>query len=143
MFAGSESMIIRRVRPEVYRTAQGYPLFATFFRSREIISQNENELVVRVGSTLWGYPTTWIGKGKKVKNESIEFVQTDGLLKGLVALWKFEDSGSSTKVTIAFHFDLAIPGVGSGLEWLIGNYKVKRTARMILLALKEASETAT
>jgi len=136
-------MIIRRARPEVYQVAERYPLFATFCRSREILVQNESELVVRVGSTLWGYPTTWIGQGKKVKNETIEFVQTDGFLKGLVALWKFEDTGSSTKVTIAFRFNLAIPGIGHGLEWLIGNYKVKRTARMILLALKEASETAT
>ena len=143
MFTGSESITIQRPRPEVYRTAERYPLFATFFRSREILAQSEDELVVRVGSTLWGYPTTWVGRGQKTRNESIEFVQTDGLLKGLVALWRFEDSGSSTKVTIAFHFSLAIPGISYGLEWLIGSYKVKHTVRMILLALKEASETAT
>lgn len=136
-------MIIRRARPEVYRIAERYPLFATFFRSREILAQSEQELVVRVGSTLWGYPTTWIGRGKKIKNESIEFVQTDGLLKGLVALWKLEDTGSSTKVTIAFHFNLAIPAIGHALEWLIGTYKVKRTVRLILLAMKKECETAT
>jgi ribosome-associated toxin RatA of RatAB toxin-antitoxin module len=143
MFTGAESIVIRRPRAEVYRIAERYPLFATFYRSREILAQSETEQVVKVGSTLWGYPTTWTGRGHKVKNESIEFVQTDGLLKGLVALWKFEEMESSTKVTIAIHFHLAISGIGYGLEWLIGNYKVKPTVRMILLALKEVSETAT
>ncbi len=140
MFVGSESAVIGRQRREVYQVAETYPLFATCFRAREILAQSHDELVVRVGSSIWGYPTTWIGRGTKTKNQSIAFVQTDGLLKGLSALWKFEDVESFTKVTITFRFALQIRGIGPILEMLIGEFKVKPTVKMILRLLKKASE---
>jgi ribosome-associated toxin RatA of RatAB toxin-antitoxin module len=143
MFTGSEAAVIQRGRQEVYRLAETYPLFATGFRAGEILAQSPDEIVVKVGSSIWGYPTTWIGRGTKTKDESIAFVQTDGLLKGLQALWKFEDVESFTKVTITFHFTLRIPGIGPLLELLIGELKVKPTVKMILRSLKKASEEET
>ena len=143
MFVASESAVIQRRRPQVYQVAETYPLFATGFRAGEILSQSPDELVVKVGSSIWGYPTTWIGRGTKMKDQSIAFIQTDGLLKGLQALWKFEDVESFTKVTITFRFTLDIPGIGPLVESLIGKLKVKPTVKMILRSLKKASEEKT
>jgi ribosome-associated toxin RatA of RatAB toxin-antitoxin module len=139
MYEGSESAVIERPRQKVYQVAETYPLFATGFRAREILVQSQDELVVKVGSSICGYPTTWIGRGTKLKDHSIAFIQTDGLLKGLQAFWKFEDVETSTRVTISFCFTLQIPGIGSTLELLIGEFKVKPTVKMILRSLKKAS----
>ena len=142
MFASSESVLVNKDRKHVYGVAETYPQFAKFFRLGETLKQNDKEMVVRIGSTICGFPTTWIGHGRKTKFETIEFVQTEGLLKGLVAVWKFEDKGGSTGVTISSRFALNVPVAGGLLEWLIGTFKVKKTVRMILEALKEEAESS-
>lgn len=141
MFANTQSIIINRNRKYVYTVAETYPKFATFYQIRETISQSDDEMIVKVGSTLFGFPTSWIGQGKKTKFESIEFIQIEGILKGLIACWKFEETGLSTKVTISSKFILSIPLFGKLLEWIIGTFKVKKTVKLILEALKKEAES--
>ena len=141
MFSSSESVLVNRDRKHVYSVAETYPQFARFFRFGEILKQNDHEMIVKIGSTICGLHTSWVGHGKKIKFESIEFVQTEGLLKGLVAVWKFQDHDKSTEVTISSSFNLKVPLAGEPLEWLLGTFKVRKTVRMILEALKKEAES--
>ena len=140
MFKSSESILIGRDRKHVYRIAESYPLFAVFYQSKEILKQNEKEMVVKIGSKILGFPTSWTGHGKKTQFESIEFVQIEGLLKGLVAAWKFRDLGEFTEVTIDSSFNMDVPVLGRLLEWFMGTFKVKKTMALILKALKAEAE---
>lgn len=142
MFSCSESIIVNARRERVYRAAEDYPRFATFYTAGEILENTEHAMVVRVTSTLCGIPISWKGHGKKVPFESIEFVQTEGLLKGLTALWTFRDQDHMCRVTIDSRFSLKIPAIGKLAEHLIGKYKVQKTITMILEALKRRAESA-
>lgn len=142
MFKSSESLLVHRDRKRVYGVAETYPNFAEFFRERVTLKNNDQEMIVKIGSTLFGIPTSWVGYGKKKQFESIEFIQTEGLLKGLIAVWRFRDHHAGTEVTINSSFSLNIPVLGKPLEWFIGTLKVKKTVRMILKALKKEAESA-
>jgi ribosome-associated toxin RatA of RatAB toxin-antitoxin module len=142
VFSCSESILINETREQVYRVAEEYPRFATFYKAGEILENTDRTTVVRITSTLCGIPISWRGHGKKVPQESIEFVQTEGLLKGLSALWTFRDHNQICRVTIESHFSLEIPVVGRLVEQLLGRYKVRKTIRLILTALKHRAEPA-
>lgn len=142
MFSCSETIIVNEKREQVYRAAEEYPRFATFYTAGEILENTERAMVVRITSTLCGIPISWNGHGKKVPYDSIEFVQTEGLLKGLTARWTFRDHNHSCRVTIDSRFSLNIPIIGKLVEQLIGTYKVRKTITMILEALKHRVESA-
>lgn len=142
MFSCSESIIVNATRAHVYRVAEEYPLFATFYKAGTILENTERTMVVRITSTLCGIPVSWDGRGKKVPYESIEFLQTQGLLKGLTALWRFRDHNQACCVTIDSRFSLRLPIAGTLVEQLLGRYKVRKTIKLILEALKHRAERA-
>jgi len=141
MYTCEESIIINKPRQYVFAVAETYPLFVTFYRSREILFQDAQTMTVRIGSEILGMKTSWIGEGRKKRFESIEFTQTQGIFKGLLAVWNFEDRSSDvTSVTIHIRFSLNLPMIGKFLEQFLGNVKVKKTIRGILMELKRESE---
>jgi len=142
VFSCSESIIVNATRAHVYRVAEEYPRFATFYTAGEILENTERTVAVRITSTLCGIPISWRGHGTKVPYESIEFVQTEGLLKGLTALWTFRDHNQKCCVTIDSRFRLRIPIFGGLAEQLLGRYKVRKTIKLILEALKHRAEPA-
>ena len=142
VFSCSETILINEAREHVYHAAEEYPRFATFYTAGEILENTQHAMVVRITSTLCGIPISWRGHGKKTPYDSIEFVQTEGLLKGLTALWTFEDHNRSCRVTIDSRFSLNVPIIGKLAEHLIGKYKVHATIKMILEALKRRAESA-
>jgi ribosome-associated toxin RatA of RatAB toxin-antitoxin module len=97
---------------------------------------------VRVGSTVLGVPTTWVGEGRKTPFEKIEFTQIQGLFKGLTATWRFTDAKADTVVSIHICFAFPIPVIGGSLAKLIGNLTVRKTVRKILAELKREAEAS-
>lgn len=141
MFTCQDSIIIDKVRGHVYRIAETYPHFVRFYRCGEILHQDDKIIKVKVGAKFFGIPTSWIGEGIKKKFETIEFTQTQGLFKGLVALWTFKEAGETTIVSIKINFNFNIPIIGSFLERLLGEKMVAKTIQGILKELKRESET--
>ena len=142
MLQGSTSILVDRELPQVYRIAETYPHFATFYHTRETLFSNEREVTVRVGSSLLGIPIQWIGHGQKVPLRSIEYQQTEGLMKGLVVLWEFDAVGSATRVTLTWNLKSTSFSPLRLVQWLIGKAKVKATVQRILRALKSQAESA-
>lgn len=143
MFTCQDSITIDRTRGHVFRIAETYPHFVRFYKSGEILHQDDENITVKVGASFFGVPTSWIGEGKKRRFETIEFTQTQGLFKGLVALWTFRDAGQSTTVSIKINFSFDVPIAGRFLEHLLGKKMVAKTIAGILKELKRESEAIT
>src|SRR5579862_7374873 len=106
MYTDRISIKIDRPRKHVFQIAETYPRLVSFYKSGEILYQDDKCIKVRVTSNIFGIPTSWEGKGEKKKYESIEYIQTRGLFKGLVAAWHFKDADESTVVSIRVSFAL-------------------------------------
>jgi hypothetical protein len=83
---------------------------------------------------LFGFiPVRWIGEGKKIKDRSINYVQTSGLLKGLTADWEFiEINPVLTKVQIILSFNSCF------IFSLFLRYFLTNTSQQLLKDLKIA-----
>jgi ribosome-associated toxin RatA of RatAB toxin-antitoxin module len=98
---------------------------------------------VRIGSTILGLPTSWIGEGKKTRFDSIEFLQTEGFFKGLLAKWTFVSlSPSATQVTIHIQLQMTVPLIGALVERILATVKIRPTVKGILAELKRAAESS-
>ncbi|GEM_PF-6647680 len=122
----------------VYQTAEQYPLFVSFFKEREILSQNENEMTIRVGYSILGIPVRWTGHGIKDPLRSIRFRQTEGPLKGLTANWLFEPLGenNTTRVIIQSQFQFKMSICGFWVKMV-----VEKNIKRILKELKRTVES--
>ena len=122
----------------VYQTAEQYPLFVSFFKERRILSQNENEMTVKVGYFVLGIPIRCTGHGVKERPKAIRFRQTEGPLKGLTANWLFESlgEGNATRVIIQSRLPFKIPV----LDWWV-KMIVRRNIKRILADLRETVES--
>lgn len=140
MFECHDSITIDRKKELVFKTAETYPLFVRFFRYGEILYQDDEMIKVKIGAKIFGIPTSWIGEGKKKKFEKIEFIQTQGLFKGLIATWSFKEMGESTIFSIHIKFKFNIPLVGKLLENYFGTKMVAKTIQGILREMKREAE---
>lgn len=124
---------------KVYQTAETYPLFVESFQDKRILSSNEEALRVRITNIFFNVPLTWEGEGKKKKNESISWIQTNGLLKGLRADWIFAPiEDSKTEVTIKGEF--SAEGVTGIFLNFIAPALIAKATNRILKSLKLAAE---
>lgn len=141
MYRGARSILINAPVTSVFRVAETYPRFVSFFLpASQVKRSSEKHSVVDVHAKLLGFlPTRWIGKGRKKTYRYIYFRQTHGLFKGLHAIWKFRKNSNQTSVTIYTTFEK--PTLGIILEWLLGFLVVELTTNKILKELKRVSET--
>ncbi len=127
----------------VYKIAETYPCFVSFFSSdSRIIRSTDEEMQVEVYTKLLGlFPTKWTGLGKKVRHRQITFTQTQGLFKGLTAIWSFQEVPDGTEVSIETSFSK--PKIGILGEWVLGRFLVEKTTRKILQELKNKASLDT
>src|SRR3990167_8469696 len=106
MFTGTQSIFINGNKKKVYEVAQTYPSFVRFFlKGSRVLQETDNTMEVEVHAKWFGfYKTKWQGYGKKDPCNLIHFTQTQGLFKGLIALWRFEETSGGTHVTIETTF---------------------------------------
>jgi ribosome-associated toxin RatA of RatAB toxin-antitoxin module len=119
----------------VYKIAEQYPAFVKHYTVKSNDENTETLISVTVGYEVMGIAFKWRGLGKKVKNKSILYTQTDGLLKGLTAHWIFNKSGNETsivEINTTYHTSVF-------LKWFFER-QVKATIRNILNDLKSACE---
>ncbi len=140
MFTGAQSIAISANQKEVFSIAETYPKFVgCFLPQSQIINQSNNRMEVKVCSKLLGfYRTEWYGQGTKKPYREIFFEQTEGLFKGLTAVWIFEENDGITKATITTTFSK--PTLGKFLEYCLGKLIVEGTTREILRELKNKAE---
>lgn len=140
MYKGVQSILIRAPRKKVYEIAEKYPSFVRFFskRSRIVEQSNQHSYVVVCSRLLGLFPKRWRGRGVKKRYRKIEFVQTEGLFKGLKAIWLFKNLKNGTRVFIRTSFSK--PRIGNVGEWFLGRLLVESTTRKILSELKYAAE---
>lgn len=138
MFNGVQTIIIPFERKTVYEAAETYPYFVSFFsKNSKVIEQNDVYVKVEVHTKLLGFfPTKWEGIGKKQRYQSIYYTQTQGLFKGLTAVWNFEDLNNGTRVSIRSTFSK----LGLLDKWLLGKFVVESTTQRILAELKHYLE---
>jgi ribosome-associated toxin RatA of RatAB toxin-antitoxin module len=129
------SILIDSPIQKVYKTAETYPTFVKFYTIKSIIENNDNRLVVDVGYRLFGFSIHWIGMGDKIKFHSINYVQTEGFLKGMRANWNFISEGNKTRVSI----DIEIKKSILFLNWFIKK-RVQKISNGILQDLKDTTE---
>ncbi len=132
MFIKSSILIDSPVE-EVYRVAELYPSFVKFYVRKFVIENSVDEIRVAVGYKLFGFPVYWNGTGKKNKNHSISYIQTDGFLKGMKADWEFIPERGKTQVSININSNKSIPL----FNWFIRK-TLKDVSNRILLDLEEA-----
>lgn len=141
MFKGNQSILICAEKEHVYQIAVTYPRFVSFFsKGSQVLAEDERSMSVLVCTKLLGFfPTRWIGHGMKQPFQSIEFIQEQGVFKGLKAVWTFSETHQGTLVTIATTFSKKLlPPFG---EKVLGTLIVEKTTKKILLELKRAAET--
>lgn len=137
-----ETLIVNAKLEDVFCVAERYPTFVRSFRKSTVLSRDAKSMTFEIGSSLFGIPITWLGRGHKRPYSHIKFVQLQGILKGLRATWYFEESSPGvTKITIMTNFKVRVPIVGKLLQWILAN-KVARTTRAILSDLKLVAEIA-
>lgn len=139
MLETEKSTIINQNLEKVYAIAETYPEFVSFYKEKKILFQDERILTVKMSASFYGVVLTWKGEGIKTKNKSIEFSQTQGLLKGLKAIWIFERlENNLTKVTIKTIINFN--SIGKMFEKIIVNLLVSKTTSKILSSLKYVAE---
>lgn len=127
----------------VFHTAARYPLFVSHFKERKILAQDQDDITIQAGYSLCGIlPVRWVGHGKKDPYKAITWEQTQGLLKGMRAYWRFDDLGNQTQVSIKTQVTIPLPIVGKLMEWAVGGI-VSKNVRGILKSLKQAAEQRT
>lgn len=137
MFKTSCSIIISAPLPFVYQTALTYPAFCSLYRPGScILRQDEKTVEVQINSTFLGKPLTWYGYGVKTKNRKIEYTQVSGLLKGLKAVWLFEQAMDKTKVSTMVTFQKGPWPLSFFLERFFGKLGVEPTIAQNLNDLK-------
>ena len=135
------SIDIHKDAQGVFKVAETYPLFVTFFNKKIILQSSSAELNVRVGMNRYGINFVWEGIGRKEFPRRISFVQTKGLLKGLKAIWEFQQTGPGTcHASIHSEFTKKFPIIGSLVEGPLSKYLVEKTTVKILQELKKACE---
>lgn len=140
MFETESSIDIAGSLEKVYAIAETYPRFVPFYEIKEILFEDEEKIIVKISSSFYGIKLTWEGEGLKNKNNSINFIQTKGLLKGLKARWTFEDLKDNTvKVSIRSQIDF-IFFLGKIFEKFLGVLLIPNTLKRILYSLKYAVE---
>ena len=140
MFEGNQSILIRAAKRHVYQVASTYPKFVRFFlKGSKILYEDEQSLKVQVCTRLLGFfPTKWIGTGIKRPFDCLEFVQEEGLFKGLKAVWSFRENRKVTVVKISTNFSK--PRLGSIGEKILGMLVVEKITKKILTELKRSAE---
>lgn len=126
---------------KTYRTAENYPLFVESFQDKKIIWSDELSSKVRITNLFFKIPLTWEGEGKKIKNESIHWIQTSGLLKGLRASWIFkpnEKAGTEIVIKAAF----STKGVRRVFLNIVAPILIGKAVNRILVSLKKACENS-
>ncbi len=141
MVSSKSSISIKNRLKDVYDIATTYPRFVRFFNKKVVLISTESFLSVKVGMKRFGINFEWSGEGLKIPNQTISFVQTQGLLKGLKAVWEFKSVDEyTTSVNIKTDFQVKIPLIGNPVERILSYYLVENTTRNILAELKIASE---
>ena len=142
MIKTESSIEIQKPIDEVYKIAESYPRFVSFFHKREVVESTDRSLSVRVGMKRFGVNFEWEGEGQKEPARAIRFTQTKGLLKGMKANWFFDsEDNKKTKVSIKTSFEFKIPAIGFILEKSFSTFLVERTTQKILNELKKSSES--
>lgn len=138
MFTGIQTITIPVKKELVFKIAATYPTFVQFFERRSrILSKTDSEMSVEVHTKLFGFlRTKWEGKGYIDSNREIRFEQTEGLFKGLNALWTFNEDNRGTHVSIKTTFTKQLPLF---IEAWLGKNVVEKTTKKILIELKNAS----
>lgn len=109
-----EEVLIKAPISIVYQTAEQYPLFVSSFKERQILSQNEHEMIVRAGYSILGTPIRWTGHGIKEPYKTIRFKQIEGPLKGFSANWLFSSGyNNTTEVRIQSTFSISTSLLGN------------------------------
>lgn len=135
MHLDSSLIFIESPIEKVYQIAETYPTFVKFYSIKSIVENNDSKIIVNVGYRLFGFLIRWAGIGEKIKNSSINYIQTKGFLKGIKARWNFVSLGDKTKVTI----DIEVKDSIRFFSWFIKK-RIKKVIDSILLDLKDAVE---
>ena len=128
-------VIINKNLDYVYKKSESYPLFVSKYNVKKIINVSESNVSVEVGMKIFGLQLLWSGVGCKTRNQSIEYIQTLGLLSGMHAYWSFSEIADEvTKVVIKTRFKKIF------LLGFILNILLKKTTDSILFDLRKSSE---
>jgi len=95
-----DSILVQAQVDRAYQVAEEYPLFVDAFEKKEILRRTDKRSHVRITNRFFNLPLTWEGKGFKRRNEKIAWLQTEGLLKGFKAEWRFIPQGEATEIVI-------------------------------------------
>lgn len=139
MITVKEEILINTDLEKVFKVAETYPLFVDFYKDKSLFPQDERKINVEVGLKILGINFKWKAEGLKIKNKKINFIQTQGPLKGLQAAWYFTKLDGKTRVIIEnkFKSNYLLGRLG---DIFIANLFVKTTIKKILKELKKKSE---
>lgn len=126
---------------KVFSVAENYPHFVGAFNVKKTLYSDESKVRVQVGTVKFGRQFVWEGEGIKDRNNQIDFTQTNGLFKGLKAIWRFkklDSNKTAVEIETLFNSDfLLFKGL---LENLSKKYLIENTTVQILEHLKIQSE---
>jgi len=136
----NEEILINAELEKVYKIAETYPLFVSFYKEKKISSNRNNKIFLSICSSIFGIPFRWEGEGTKGPYNLIEYKQTKGLLKGMSSVWYFTKIDNRTKVKIKNEIKIRLFFFGGLVEWIIGIFIIKHMLKKILFSLKEIAE---
>lgn len=139
MYESESSVLINDNLKSVFETAEKYPEFVNFYKTKSILYQDDKRLLIEIDHYIFGIPFRWKGEGIKNRYNEIRFRQVEGLLEGLEAHWSFRKESGKTKVAIKTNFSINNP-ILKILERPIGNLIIKRIIDKILINLRDTVE---
>jgi ribosome-associated toxin RatA of RatAB toxin-antitoxin module len=135
------SIVIKSKLEDVYALAEdveSYPEFIPGYEGSKVLSREENKATIERVAEIMGNQITWKSVATFHQNESIEFEQIEGPLRGMIAKWTFQQAPEGTKIVITHDFKLKTPIPGWQTESIIEG--VSGTADTALKSLKKKVE---
>lgn len=145
MAESEASIVVKRDIDSVFSVADTYPSFVDFYFNKQILDGDCSSVrKVRMCARFFGNVIfCWEGtRTKCIKNSEIEWVQTEGLLKGLKAVWLFASQSGVTHVTLKCFYNPSVFLFGSLLGYLANVLFIHKTLPRLLSSLRVACEAS-
>jgi len=116
--------------------------FIPEYKNVKCLDRKNDEMILEAKIQLLGLiPISFISSGIIKENESINYEQTKGPLKGLQTKWKFEEvDKNTTKLSIVHTLNIKIPLIGNLIEKFVYALFIKSLAKEVLLCMKKEVE---
>jgi ribosome-associated toxin RatA of RatAB toxin-antitoxin module len=145
MTSTSARIVVKAPAQTIYALASAterWPALLPHYRFVRVLSANGDERTVEMAARRGMIPIRWTAVQRNDPTvPSIHFRHVAGWTKGMEVLWRFEERGGETIVSIAHTLNFTFPVASSYIEkHVIADYFIDGVAKRTLAHMKRLAE---